>query len=102
MTVLAMRPRVLATRARLADGLARLGFAVTPSRANFVWARREEGSGERLPDTSIAQVHELQMLDTSGRRQRWRREHCPSQELHDWRYSQRGAITTIRVIDHSN
>ena len=40
--MLAMRARVLATRTRLAEALARLGFVVTPSRANFVWARRED------------------------------------------------------------
>ena len=40
--MLAMRARVLATRERLSDALARLGFVVTPSRANFVWARRED------------------------------------------------------------
>ena len=40
--MLAMRQRVLATRARLAAALARLGFAVTPSQANFVWARRSD------------------------------------------------------------
>ena len=40
--MLEMRSRVLATRSRLAGALARLGFAVTPSQANFVWARRED------------------------------------------------------------
>ena len=40
--MLEMRSRVLATRARLATALAGLGFAVTPSQANFVWARRED------------------------------------------------------------
>ena len=40
--MLEMRSRILATRARLASALAGLGFAVTPSRANFVWARRED------------------------------------------------------------
>jgi histidinol-phosphate aminotransferase len=34
------RSRILATRRRLAEELARLGFTVTPSQANFVWARR--------------------------------------------------------------
>jgi histidinol-phosphate aminotransferase len=38
---LALRAKLLATRARLAGELSRLGFAVTPSEANFVWARRE-------------------------------------------------------------
>ena len=33
------RRRILATRARLESGLARLGFDVTPSHANFVWIR---------------------------------------------------------------
>jgi histidinol-phosphate aminotransferase len=36
------RARLLATRARLAEALTKLGFTVTPSRANFVWARREK------------------------------------------------------------
>jgi histidinol-phosphate aminotransferase len=34
------RAKLLATRARLEKELAGLGFAVTPSQANFVWARR--------------------------------------------------------------
>jgi histidinol-phosphate aminotransferase len=34
------RARILATRVRLEAELARLGFAVTPSQANFVWCRR--------------------------------------------------------------
>src|SRR5262249_38717118 len=36
------RATLLATRSRLADELTRLGFLVTPSEANFVWARRED------------------------------------------------------------
>jgi histidinol-phosphate aminotransferase len=36
------RSRILATRARLERELAQLGFAVTPSRANFVWCRHAE------------------------------------------------------------
>lgn len=36
------RARVLRTRARLEQELARLGFDVLPSRANFVWARHKE------------------------------------------------------------
>jgi histidinol-phosphate aminotransferase len=36
------RRRILATRERLAAELARLGFAVTPSQANFVWCRRSD------------------------------------------------------------
>jgi histidinol-phosphate aminotransferase len=38
----ATRTRILATRARLERELSRLGFIVTPSQANFVWARRSE------------------------------------------------------------
>ena len=34
------RSKILATRSRLAEALAGLGFAVTPSQANFVWCRR--------------------------------------------------------------
>ncbi|OAI50090.1 histidinol-phosphate aminotransferase [Planctomycetaceae bacterium SCGC AG-212-F19] len=37
---LATRARILATRTRMSGALARLGFAVTPSQANFVWCRR--------------------------------------------------------------
>jgi histidinol-phosphate aminotransferase len=36
------RARILATRARLERELAGLGFEVTPSQANFVWARRSD------------------------------------------------------------
>jgi histidinol-phosphate aminotransferase len=36
------RRRILATRERMAEELARLGFAVTPSRANFLWCRRTD------------------------------------------------------------
>jgi histidinol-phosphate aminotransferase len=38
----ATRARVVATRARMEKELARLGFAVTPSQANFVWCRRAD------------------------------------------------------------
>ncbi len=38
---IATRAKILATRARLAEALAGLGFAVTPSAANFLWCRRE-------------------------------------------------------------
>ncbi|MCS6850605.1 MAG: histidinol-phosphate transaminase [Gemmataceae bacterium] len=34
------RARILATRTRLASALQHLGFEVSPSQANFVWARR--------------------------------------------------------------
>jgi histidinol-phosphate aminotransferase len=34
--------RILATRQRLTTGLEQLGFAVVPSRANFVWCRHPE------------------------------------------------------------
>jgi histidinol-phosphate aminotransferase len=37
---LATRARILATRTRLIAALARLGFEVTPSQANFIWCRR--------------------------------------------------------------
>ncbi len=36
----AIRAKVLATRGRMTEALTRLGFAVPPSRANFVWCRR--------------------------------------------------------------
>jgi histidinol-phosphate aminotransferase len=35
------RGRILATRSRLEAGLARLGFRVCPSQANFVWAQHD-------------------------------------------------------------
>ena len=35
---LATRAKILATRGRLEKALANLGFAVTPSQSNFVWA----------------------------------------------------------------
>ncbi len=38
----ATRARVLATRTRMEKELARLGFAVTPSQANFVWCTRAD------------------------------------------------------------
>ena len=40
--MLATRARILATRARLEREMARFGFIVTPSQANFVWARRAD------------------------------------------------------------
>jgi histidinol-phosphate aminotransferase len=36
------RSCIVGTRRRLADGLGRLGFEVTPSQANFVWCRRHD------------------------------------------------------------
>jgi histidinol-phosphate aminotransferase len=36
------RRKILATRKRLADDLRKLGFDVTPSQANFVWARHAD------------------------------------------------------------
>lgn len=36
------RAKIIATRGRLAEGLAKLGFTVTPSQSNFVWARRSD------------------------------------------------------------
>jgi histidinol-phosphate aminotransferase len=36
------RAKILATRDRLTAELARLGFEVTPSQANFVWCRRKD------------------------------------------------------------
>jgi histidinol-phosphate aminotransferase len=38
----ATRDRILATRRRLEQALPGLGFAVTPSQANFVWCRRAD------------------------------------------------------------
>ena len=42
------RARVVATRSRLERELARLGFAVTPSRANFVWCRHPKRSAKAI------------------------------------------------------
>ena len=36
------RAKILATRSRLEESLAGLGFTVTPSHANFVWCRRSD------------------------------------------------------------
>jgi histidinol-phosphate aminotransferase len=36
------RAKILKTRARLAESLSSLGFAVTPSHANFLWCRRSD------------------------------------------------------------
>ena len=38
----ATRSRIIATRGRMVEELARLGFVVTPSTANFVWCRRSD------------------------------------------------------------
>ncbi|HVS37119.1 MAG TPA: histidinol-phosphate transaminase [Gemmataceae bacterium] len=38
----AIRAKVLATRGRMTEALTRLGFAVPPSRANFVWCCRSD------------------------------------------------------------
>jgi histidinol-phosphate aminotransferase len=40
--MLGTRSRIVATRQRLATELDRLGFTLTPSQANFVWARRAD------------------------------------------------------------
>jgi histidinol-phosphate aminotransferase len=37
-----VRQRLVATRVRLSEGLAQMGFAVCPSQANFVWCRRSD------------------------------------------------------------
>src|SRR5262249_42258148 len=42
--------KIVATRSRLSAELARLGFEVTPSQANFVWCRRK--------DRSVAPIYE--------------------------------------------
>jgi histidinol-phosphate aminotransferase len=44
------RSAILATRGRLAEALTGLGFAVTPSQANFVWCRR--------PDRPVKPIYE--------------------------------------------
>jgi histidinol-phosphate aminotransferase len=46
--MLQTRERILATRARLTDGLQDLGFDVVPSQANFVWSTHPSGEHERL------------------------------------------------------
>jgi len=38
--MLKTRAMIIQTRKRLSEGLAKLGFEVTPSQANFVWCRR--------------------------------------------------------------
>jgi histidinol-phosphate aminotransferase len=42
------RARILATRARLAQELPKLGFEVCPSQANFLWCRHSEGGARRI------------------------------------------------------
>jgi histidinol-phosphate aminotransferase len=44
----ANRAKVIFTRGRLERELTRLGFAVTPSRANFVWCRHPERSAKAI------------------------------------------------------
>lgn len=55
------RKKVIATRARLVEGLARLGFEVLPSAANFVLARHPQFAGAdlaaRLRERSIIVRH---------------------------------------------
>lgn len=46
--MLANRAKILATRARLSEELAALGFAVQPSQANFVWATHDGPSHESI------------------------------------------------------
>jgi histidinol-phosphate aminotransferase len=43
-----IRARVLATRQRMTEVLAALGFEVTPSQSNFVWCRRSDRSVKPL------------------------------------------------------
>ena len=53
----ANRATILSTRERLADALAKLGFHVTPSQANFLWATNEglplEPVYQRLKDNGV-------------------------------------------------
>ncbi len=42
------RAKVIATRGRLTQGLAELGFKVVPSQANFVWAVHEKHSAKTI------------------------------------------------------
>ena len=42
------RAAILATRSRLAEELTNLGFACTPSQANFVWCRHPDHAAETL------------------------------------------------------
>jgi len=46
----AVRAKIIATRERMRPALAELGFAVTPSQANFLWCRR--------PDRPVKPVYE--------------------------------------------
>lgn len=48
--LLEIRSKILATRDRLTAEMKRLGFEVTPSRANFVWCRR--------PDCPVRPIYE--------------------------------------------
>lgn len=42
------RSQILATRSRLGEGMSQLGFDVTASQANFVWATHPSGEHERM------------------------------------------------------
>jgi len=42
------RARILATRARLAEALPKLGFEACPSQANFLWCRHSSESAWRI------------------------------------------------------
>jgi histidinol-phosphate aminotransferase len=52
------RRKIVATRGRLVDGLAQLGFDVIPSQANFVWATHPKHAAKSLYERLKA-VHVL-------------------------------------------
>ncbi len=54
----AARNKIIATRERLTTGLSELGFAVLPSHANFVWARR----ADRLVKTIYEELKKRKIL----------------------------------------
>jgi histidinol-phosphate aminotransferase len=46
--LLATRKRILATRARLAKALVKMGFAISPSQSNFIWCRHSDHNHSRF------------------------------------------------------
>ncbi len=65
-SMLANVARIRATRARLTESLTKLGFAVVPSQANFVWATRPDGGHRELYEALKSQrilVRYMRFLD---------------------------------------
>jgi histidinol-phosphate aminotransferase len=61
-----IRDRILATRQRLAVGLTLLGFAVTPSQANFVWCKKDGGGSKSIYEELKRRRILVRYLEYSG------------------------------------